>query len=106
VGFFNYCQSREAPVEFPVSWLPRIATKKLKAFIAEEDIKELADVPDDLLGPMQQRVKECTLKGEVFFDAAAAARRWRRWGGRRSSWTSRRSVLRCRSGRARGRIRR
>jgi hypothetical protein len=60
-------------VEFPVSWLPRIATKKLKAFIAEEDIKELADVPDDLLGPIQQRVKECTLKGEVFFDAAAAA---------------------------------
>ena len=72
-GFLNYCRSREAPVEFPVSWLPRIATKKLKAFIAEEEIKELADVPDDLLGPVQLRVKECTLKGEVFFDAAAAA---------------------------------
>lgn len=72
-GFLNYCQSRETPVEFPVSWLPRIATKKLKSFIAEEKIKELADVPDDLLGPMQLRVKECTLKGEVFFDAAAAA---------------------------------
>ena len=72
-GFLDYCRSREAPVEFPVSWLPRIATKRLKAFIAEEEIKELAEVPDDLLGPLQQRVKECTLKGEVFFDAVAAA---------------------------------
>jgi hypothetical protein len=72
-GFLNYCQSREAPVQFPVSWLPRIAAKKLKAYIAEEKIKDLADVPDDLLGPVQRRVKECTLKGEVFFDAAAAA---------------------------------
>jgi hypothetical protein len=45
----------------------------LKAYIAEEKIKDLADVPDDLLGPVQRRVKECTLKGEVFFDAAAAA---------------------------------
>lgn len=72
-GFMGHCRSGEAPVEYPVSWLPRIATKKLKAFIAEEEIKELADVPDDLLGPVQQRVKQSTLKGEIFFDAAAAA---------------------------------
>lgn len=72
-GFLTYCQSRESPVEFPVAWLPRIATRRLKAFIAEEEIKELRDVPNDLLGPLQQRVKQCTLKNEVFFDAAAAA---------------------------------
>lgn len=72
-GFLDYCQSREPPIEYPVAWLPNIRTKALKAHIAEQRVLEMAEVPDELLNPIQRRVKVCTLSSQAFFDADGAA---------------------------------
>ena len=72
-GFQEYCRSREHPIEYPVSWLPNIRTKALKGHIAAEQVTDLRQVPDELLNPVQQRVKAHTLSGEAYFDAEQAA---------------------------------
>ncbi len=72
-GFQAYCRSREHPVEYPVSWLPNIKTKALKAHIAAGPVRDLRQVPDELLNALQQRVKARTVSGEVYFDAEQAA---------------------------------
>jgi hypothetical protein len=71
-GFLTYCQSGEPQAEFPVSLLPDVRKKALKAAIAE-GARDLRDIPDDLLNELQLRVKQHTLSGEVFFDQAGAA---------------------------------
>lgn len=72
-GFIDYCQSQEPQAEYPVSWLPRVQTKALKALIESDCVLEMGDVPDELLNDRQRRVKSCTLSGEVYFDAENAA---------------------------------
>jgi hypothetical protein len=72
-GFLEYCRSREAPVEHPVSWLPNVRTKVLKAHLAPHKVTRMDQVPDELLNERQLRVKRCSLSGEPFFDAAGAA---------------------------------
>lgn len=71
-GFYDYCASHEPQAEYPVSWLPRIQAKALKATIEEEGIIDLRDVPDKLLNDKQCRVKRHTLSGDVYFDAKNA----------------------------------
>ena len=58
--------------EYPVTWLPNVRTKALKAHIKEQRATDLTQVPDDLLNAVQQRVKAHTLSGEPYFDAAQA----------------------------------
>jgi hypothetical protein len=71
-GFARYCKSGEPqPVHSP-SVLPR-AGKKIKSYIEEQKVLELEQIPDNLLSPMQLRVKQHTLSGETFFDATGAA---------------------------------
>jgi hypothetical protein len=72
-GFLEYCRSREAPVEFPVTWLPNVRTKKLKAQLATHKVTRMDQVPDELLSERQLRVKQCSMSGQPFFDAAGAA---------------------------------
>lgn len=72
-GFLGYCQNRETPTQYPVSWLPRVRSKALKALIEEEWLIDLREVPDDLLNDRQRRVKTCTLSDETYFDAKNAA---------------------------------
>jgi Domain of unknown function(DUF2779) len=72
-GFLQYCQSQEHPVEYPVSWLPNVRTKALKAHIAGQQVTDLRNVPDELLNPAQRRVKVQTSSGEPYFDAERAA---------------------------------
>jgi hypothetical protein len=72
-GFLEYCRSREAPVEFPVTWLPNVRTKKLRAHLAAHKVSRLDQVPDELLNERQLRVKQCSLSGQPFFDAGCAA---------------------------------
>jgi len=72
-GFFAYCSSVEPQPRQSLSVLPRIAAKRLKSLINEEGVRELSDVPDDLLNPMQLRVKKHTLEGTVYFDSSGAA---------------------------------
>jgi CRISPR/Cas system-associated exonuclease Cas4 (RecB family) len=72
-GFQEYCRSREHPVEYPVSWLPNVRTKALKTHIAGKQVTDLRQVPDELLNPVQQRVKAHTLSRQPYFDSERAA---------------------------------
>jgi hypothetical protein len=71
-GFVDHCTSQEEQAEYPVAWLPNVRTNALKAHLAENDARDLRDVPDDLLNDVQRRVKRHTLSGDVYFDAAGA----------------------------------
>lgn len=71
-GFFAHCSRNEPKPEYPVYWLPRFSTVKVRE-LAQQGIDDLRDVPDDLLNPKQQRVKAHTLAGNIFFDAEGAA---------------------------------
>lgn len=73
-GFYAYCSSHLPQAERPVSWLPRLQKKATKDYIETKAITDLADVPDEYLTPVQQRVKAYTLSGEVYFDADGAKR--------------------------------
>lgn len=72
-GFLGYCQSQEPQAEYPISWLPRIQSKALKALIEDEGVTDLRHIPDDLLNERQCRVKAHTLLGKTYFDAPNAA---------------------------------
>lgn len=72
-GFLGYCQGWEPPVQYPVSWLPRVRSKVLKSLIEEQWLIDFREAPDDLLNDRQRRVKTCTLSDETYFDAKNAA---------------------------------
>ena len=71
-GFLAYCSASEPKVKHPVTWLPRVQTKALKAHIASHSVKAIEDVPDSLLNALQLRVKKHTLADTVDFDSAGA----------------------------------
>jgi hypothetical protein len=71
-GFYEYCSRDQPKAEFPAYWLPRIGSAKVRE-LAVQGVIELSGVPDELLNAKQQRVKDHTLAGTVFFDAAGAA---------------------------------
>jgi hypothetical protein len=70
-SFSAYCQGQEPQPRHPINCLPRI-NKATKSFVAENELLELADVPDHLLNETQVRVKKHTLSGNTFFDAKGA----------------------------------
>jgi len=72
-GFLAHCSAGEPQAEYPVRWLPRIQKKALKALIEEDGVTDMREVPDELLNEPQRRVKEYTLAGTRYFDAAGAA---------------------------------
>ncbi|MFZ4534944.1 DUF2779 domain-containing protein [Propionivibrio sp.] len=71
-GFYEHCCNAEPKSQYPVSWLPRFPSAKVRE-LATQGIIDLRNVPDDLLNARQQRVKEHTQTDMVFFDAAGAA---------------------------------
>ena len=71
-GFHGYCSRNDPVPEFPVSWLPRFPSAKVKQ-LAESGVGDLRYVPDEQLNERQRRVKEHTLARTVFFDADGAA---------------------------------
>ena len=73
-SFFGYCSSQEPQPGYPVTWLPRIQTKALRQLIEENNIRDMRDVPDNLLNPRQLRVKNHTLTKATFFDGKGAAK--------------------------------
>lgn len=72
-GFLAHCQSTEPTVTHPVQWLPRVQTNALRAHLAQPKVKDMRDVPDHLLNPLQMRVKQATLSGRPWRDAKGAA---------------------------------
>jgi len=73
-GFIAHCAASEPQAEFPVSWLPRVQTKALKAHLAQPGVTDIRQVPDELLNAKQKRVKDQTLSGTAWLDARSAAR--------------------------------
>ena len=73
-GFWTYCHSQEPQAKHPVAWLPKVATNALKAFVADDAVMELRQVPDELLNTVQLRVKQHTLAGMTYFDSRGAAK--------------------------------
>ena len=71
-GFLEYCRSKEQQAKYPVTWLPRMQSRQLRSLIEERGVKDMRDVPDDLLNERQRRVKAHTLAGTVFLDAEGA----------------------------------
>jgi hypothetical protein len=71
-GFCNYCSRELKRPEYPVNWLPSFSAKK-KAQLEEQGIDDLRQVPDRMLNKKQRLVKEHTIAGTAYFDAAGAA---------------------------------
>lgn len=71
-GFSGYCNRDAAHPDFPLKSLPNLHFRKREQFEADR-YEDLRDVPDNLLNPLQRRVKKCSMTGETFFDAEGAA---------------------------------
>jgi hypothetical protein len=69
-GFYGYCSRNNPKPEYPVHWLPRMSSDKVRV-LADQGITDMRDVPDALLNRRQVRVKEHTANNSVFFDSAA-----------------------------------
>ncbi len=72
-GFAAHCREGRPLPEFPLAWLPGAQSRGLRDYVDRHRVDDLRDVPNALLNPMQQRVRDATLSGTVFFDAAGAA---------------------------------
>jgi CRISPR/Cas system-associated exonuclease Cas4 (RecB family) len=71
-GFCAYCNLDKVFPEYPLSSLPRLHYRKREQLEAAGH-EDLRDVPDEFLGEVQNRVKQCSITGETYFDAAGAA---------------------------------
>ena len=71
-GFCGYCDRDKTLPDFPLKSLPNLHYRKREQFEADS-YEDLRDVPNDQLNPLQRRVKQCSVTGEIFFDAAGAA---------------------------------
>lgn len=72
-GFAEFCAELDPEPEYPSAWLPRVTSRQLKTLIEDQGVRSLSDVPDNLLNPIQLRVKQHTLSQQTYFDAAGAA---------------------------------
>jgi hypothetical protein len=72
-GFFGHCSASLPVAEYPVNWLPGRKSKALDTHIAETGTNDLRFLPDKLLNDQQRRVRDVTLSGIPYFDAAGAA---------------------------------
>ena len=71
-GFCGYCNRDKTCPDFPLKSLPNLHYRKREQFEADR-YEDLRDVPDELLNPLQRRVKQCSTTGGIFFDAGGAA---------------------------------
>ena len=71
-GFCDYCNRDKVLPEYPLGSLPNLHYRKREQF-ESEGYEDLREVPDRLLNARQNRVKQCSVSGETFFDAAGAA---------------------------------
>lgn len=72
-GFLAHCQSQEPQAAQPIHWLPGRLSNALVKHIETHELRELVDLPDELLNERQQRVKAATLAGQPYFDQTSAA---------------------------------
>lgn len=70
--FAAYCSRDEPVVEYPLSSLPNFSGRRREA-VEALGIKDLREVPDLFLTDLQKHVRDVTISGETWFDAAGAA---------------------------------
>jgi len=71
-GFAAHCASGMPQADYPVAWLPQLRSKAVKQYV-DDGALDMRDIPDALLNDKQLRVKQHTLSGLTYFDAAGAA---------------------------------
>jgi hypothetical protein len=71
-GFCDYCNRDKVWTEYPLVSLPRLHYRKREQF-ETEGYEDIRDVPDEYLNTVQNRVKQCSVSGEAFFDAEGAS---------------------------------
>jgi len=71
-GFAEYCNRDKVSPAYPLSSLPRLHPSRRQR-IEDAGHEDLREVPDEFLGAIQNRVKQCSITGETYFDAAGAA---------------------------------
>lgn len=71
-GFSAYCSTQGPQAEYPVSWLPQVRAKALRARIEEDGAIDLREIEDELLNGTQLRVKTHTLAEKTYFDSLGA----------------------------------
>lgn len=79
-GFYAHCQGQEPQAVHPIFWLPRLQSKKAQEFVRQNNVIEMAAIPDELLNAQQLRVKTASLSGTVYFDVDGASQALRRYG--------------------------
>lgn len=70
-GFFNACSEGLTKAEFPVEWLPRVLGGA-KSYVLENSVTDMREIPEDLLNPIQARVRNVTVSGRAYFDKGGA----------------------------------
>lgn len=78
-SFIAHCSRDDVKVQHPLNLLPNFHGKKAK-LLSEQGIDELADVTKDFLSEIQQRVQQCTLSGETYFDSEATVEELSQYG--------------------------
>lgn len=71
-GFIEHCHGDKIQPEYPLGSLPRLRHTQRVA-IEETGVDDLREVPDEMISAIQQRVKECSVTGEPYFDAEGTA---------------------------------
>lgn len=71
-GFTAHCAGGEPQAEFPVAWIPQLRSKAARQCV-DDGALDMRDIPDALLSDKQLRVKQHTMSGQAYFDAAGAA---------------------------------
>lgn len=70
-GFYAHCTQGMEQAEHPVQWLPYY-TGRVRKEAEARGIRDMAQLQDSWLSPLQQRVRQATLSNTVFFDQAGA----------------------------------
>lgn len=71
-GFCHYCNPAPVRSAYPIRSFPNLSGWRRRA-VEAEDTDDLREIPDDFLTAMQLRVKQASVSGMAYFDAAGAA---------------------------------
>lgn len=70
--FYSHCIVEEAMPDYPLTSFYRLGAAGIEKLEAQ-GYQSVSDVPAEQLGFLNQRIRECTLSGEAFFDQKGAA---------------------------------